>query len=135
MVQNNFHRGNKNNGSFNPPPSQFGLSILQKLVSAYKLWHGFLPDIPKDSKYTLGTKIDNCFLEVIENIIKAGYSSKAEKEIFLKRTSAKLDLLKFFLQLIWEIKVLEDKKYIHLSEKLDEIGRMLGGWIKYLNEQ
>lgn len=92
-----------------------------------------MPNIPKDSKYTLGAKIDALFLEVIENIIKAGYSNKVEKEIFLRRTSAKLDLLKFFLQLVWEIKALENKKYISLSEKLDEIGRMLGGWIKSLN--
>ena len=92
-----------------------------------------MPNIPKDSKYTLGAKIDALFLEVIENIIKAGYSNKVEKEIFLRRTSAKLDLLKFFLQLVWEIKALENKKYISLSEKLDEVGRMLGGWIKSLN--
>jgi len=98
------------------------------------LWHEFVPDLPKNSRYTLGQKIDFLFLDVIENTIKAGYSGKIEKEIFLKRGSVKLDLLKFFLQLSWQIKSLEDKKYIRLSEKLDEIGRMLGGWIKYLNE-
>ena len=98
------------------------------------MWHEFVPDLPKNSRYTLGQKIDFLFLDVIENTIKAGYSGKIEKEIFLKRGSVKLDLLKFFLQLSWQIKSLEDKKYIRLSEKLDEIGRMLGGWIKYLNE-
>jgi hypothetical protein len=99
-------------------------------VAIYKLWHEFLPNFPKDSRQTLGQKIDGFFLEVIENIIKAGYSDKAEKEIFLKRASVKLDLLKFFLQIAWEIKSLDDKKYINLSEKLLEVGKMLGGWIK-----
>ena len=120
-----------------PPPQtggQFGLSIIQKLVGTYKLWHQFVPDFPKSSRYTLGQKIDFLFLEVIENTIKAGYSTKIEKEVFLKRSSVKLDLLKFFLQIAWQIQSLEDKKYIRLSEKLDEIGRMLGGWIKYVNE-
>ena len=84
----------------------------------------------KESRYTLGQKIDSLFLEVIENIIKAGYSDKVEKEIFLKRASVKLDLLKFFLQIAWEIKSLDHKKYINLSEKLNEVGKMLGGWIK-----
>lgn len=86
----------------------------------------------KDSRYTLGAKIDNLFLEVIENIVKAGYSDKLEKQIFLKRGSVKLDLLKFFLQISWEIKSLDNKKYIKISEKLDEVGKMLGGWIKSL---
>jgi len=108
------------------------LTIIQKLVSVYKSWHEFLPHFSKDSRYTLGAKIDNTFLETIENIIKAGHSDKLEKQIFLKRGSVKLDLLKFFLQLSWETKSLDDKKYIKLSEKLNEIGKMLGGWIKSL---
>lgn len=100
------------------------------MVSVYKLWHEFLPHFSKNSRYTLGQKIDSLFLEVIENIVKAGYSDKTEKLIFLKRASVKIDLLKFFLQIAWEIKSLDNKKYIRLSEKLDEVGRMLGGWIK-----
>lgn len=99
-------------------------------MAIYKLWHDFFPDFPKDSRQTLGQKIDGLFLEVIENIIKAGYSDKAEKEIFLKRASVKLDLLKFFLQVAWEIKALDNKKYINLSEKLNEVGKMLGGWLR-----
>ena len=129
MTQLNFH--NQNNEAFNPK-SQFSLSLIQKLVQAYKLWHGFLPDLQKDSRYTIGTKIDSLFLETIELIIKASYSDKVEKLIFLKSASVKLDLLKFFLQIAWEIKSLDNKKYILLSERLDEIGKMLGGWIKAL---
>jgi hypothetical protein len=30
--------------------------------------------------------------------------------------------------LIWETKSLDNKKYIALSVKLDEVGKMLGGW-------
>jgi hypothetical protein len=89
-----------------------------------------LPHFSKDARYTLGNKIDSLFLEVIENILKAGYSDKLEKLIFLKRGSVKLDLLKFFLQIAWEIKSLDDKKYIKISEKLNEVGKMIGGWIK-----
>lgn len=111
---------------------QFSLSINRKLVDVYKLWHEILSKINKDTRYTLGAKIDICFLEIVENIIKAEFSDKIEKLVFLKRTSAKLDLLKFFLQILWEIKSLDNKKYIFLSEKLNEIGRMLGGWIKSL---
>ncbi|MBU3942396.1 four helix bundle protein [Patescibacteria group bacterium] len=102
------------------------------MVQAYKLWHSFLVHFSKDSRYTIGTKIDHLFLETIELIIKASYSDKTEKLIFLKNASSKLDFIKFFLQMTWEIKSLNDKKYILLSEKLNEIGKMLGGWIKSL---
>ena len=89
-----------------------------------------MSNFSKDSRYTIGTKIDSLFLETIELIIKASYSDKVEKLIALKNASTKLDLLKFFLQITWEIKSLDNKKYILLSEKLDEIGKMLGGWIR-----
>lgn len=130
MAQDNFH--NLNNDTIKPPPSQFNLTIIQKLVSGYKLWHDFLLNFSKDSRYTLGSKIDFLFLETIENILKAGQSDKLEKQIFLRRASVKLDMLKFFLQIAWEIKSLDDKKYIKISERLNEIGKMLGGWIKSL---
>jgi hypothetical protein len=37
-------------------------------------------------------------------------------------------VLKIFLMILWETKSLDNKKYIALSEKLNEIGRNLGGW-------
>jgi len=125
----NFH---KNFTSNTPPPNQFNLSLIQKLVQTYKLWHSFLPLFPKSSRYTLGAKLDSLFLEMVELIIKASYSDKGGKLISLTSGSFKLDLLKFFLQIAWEIKALDNKKYIRLSEKLNEIGKMLGGWIKSL---
>lgn len=37
--------------------------------------------------------------------------------------------------ILWETKSLDTKKYISLSEKIDEIGRMLGGWNGQLTKQ
>ena len=106
------------------------MNLTQKLISVYKIWHELLPGLPKTSRYTLGAKIDDAFLAVIEHVIKAGYSDKTTKYIVLSTASVKLDVLKFFLQMAWEIKSLDNKKYIRLSEKLNEVGKMLGGWIK-----
>ncbi len=52
----------------------------------------------------------------------------SEKIARLTNANAKLGTLKFFLQIGWEIKMMDTKRYIVLSEKLDEIGRILGGW-------
>ena len=43
---------------------------------------------------------------------------------------SKLDGIKFFLQVAWENKYIANEKYFALSENLNEIGRMLGGWKK-----
>lgn len=60
----------------------------------------------------------------------ARYLAKEQKRIVLQKTANKLDLLKFFTQISWEIKSLDNKKYITLSKSLEEIGKMLGGWQK-----
>jgi hypothetical protein len=114
------------------PPPNANLSIIQKLISVYKLWHEFLPHFSKTTRYTLGIKIDSLFIEATENIFTASRSVKDQKLPFLQKASAKLDLLKFFLQIAWEIKSMDSKKYIIISQHLDEIGKMLGGWLKSL---
>jgi len=108
---------------------------LQKLVAAYKLYHEYLPHFPKTSRYTLGEKTDSLFVEIVEYVVVASYLSKQDKLPYLKKAALKLDVLKFFLQVAWEIKALDTKKYITLSEHLDEIGRMQGGWIKQLSKE
>lgn len=94
------------------------------------MWHEFMPHIPKDSRYTLGTKIDALFVDTTELIFIASYVSREQKSPYIQKASAKLDLLKFFLQISWEIKALDNKKYIRISESLDSIGKMLGGWMR-----
>ena len=108
------------------------IPILQKCVDAYKMWHEFMNDFPRLSRYTLGAKIDGLFMDTIELILLAGYSSKPQKLVIVQRASTKLDSLKFFLQIAWQVKALENKKYLRLSEPLAEIGKMLGGWRKQL---
>lgn len=71
----------------------------------------------------------------MELLFTASYLNKEQKLPYLKRAAIKLDLLKFFLQVSWELKVLNNKNYIILSEKLDEIGKMLGGWIRGIQKE
>ncbi|HXK36610.1 MAG TPA: four helix bundle protein [Candidatus Paceibacterota bacterium] len=106
------------------------MPITQKLISAYKLWHVYWSHFDKALRYGLGSRIDALFIVAIENIFAASYRSPEQKSSYLKRASSALDVLKFLLQVAWEIKTLDNKKYIALSAKLNEIGRMLGGWQK-----
>lgn len=91
-----------------------------------------MQDFPRLSRYTLGSKIDTLFTDTIEFLLLAGYASKSQKTGIVARASTKLDALKFFLQVAWELKLLDNKRYISLSEQLAEVGKMLGGWRKQL---
>ena len=122
------------NHLISPPPAKV-LPVIQKFTATYTLWHEFLPHFPKNSRYTLGEKIDLLFIEVIELAFLASYFYKAQKIPYVQKAVMKLDLLKFFLQIAWEIKALDNKKFTLLSEKLNEVGKMLGGWLRQLTKE
>jgi len=106
--------------------------VLVKTKAAYSLWFQTLADFPKIHRYSLGGGIEGCFLSLLENIFITAYLSGERKATQLSLAIVKLDDLKFFLQLAWENKCLSNIRYSALSEKLDEVGRMLGGWKKGL---
>ncbi len=92
------------------------------------MWYSYLFTLPKIHRHSLGGKIDSLFVETIEAVAVASFSSGAEKLPYIRHAIKKMDTLKLFLMLLWETKSLDNKKYLALSVRLDEIGRMLGGW-------
>ena len=113
-----------------PPPRL--IPVVLKLKNAYGLWQEYLCHFPKANRFTVGSKIDILFLEAIEYAFLASYTHSQEKIILLSKSISKVDLIKLLLQLSWEIKALDNKKYIRLCEDFSEIGKMLGGWKRQL---
>jgi hypothetical protein len=103
-----------------------------KLSESYKLWHIFLTALPRQTRFTLGMKVDNLFTECLEQALLASYAPRAEKPAIIQNLAVKIDSLKFFLKVLWEIKALDHKKYAILSAPICEIGKMVGGWLKYI---
>lgn len=52
------------------------------------------------------------------------------KITILQQISIKLDLLKILLRLSKDNQSITEKKYLELQVFLQEVGRMLGGWLR-----
>ena len=109
--------------------------MLERIKSAYILWYGFYQTIPKIHRHSLGQRIDNLFVEIIEAISIASYLPREEKQPWVRLAIRKLDTAKILLMVMWETKSLDNKKYLALSMPLEEIGKMLGGWQGQLARQ
>lgn len=94
------------------------------------LWYGYYQKLSRVHRYTLGERIDLLFIEIIEAMAYASFSSKIEKAPYLRLAIRKLDALKILLLVLWETRSLDTNKYSALSAPLEEVGRMLGGWLK-----
>jgi len=110
--------------------------VLTRVKEAYQVWHKNLVNLNRLDRYTVGAKIDEYFLSLLELIFRACFAyDKFEKLSLTSQAIGKNDLLKFFLQIGWEQKVIDHKNYGSLILALDEIGRMLGGWRKNIQEK
>lgn len=109
--------------------------VILKLKDSYALWQQYLAIFPKANRFTIGSKIDEIFLNSIEYCFLASYANIQERPLLLDRGIARIDLLKLLLQLAWDIKALNSQQYTHISQSIYEVGRMLGGWKKSLIEK
>ena len=123
------------NNTPDPLKQNVDLPIIHRLMEVYKIWQEYLQDFSRISRFTLGEKIDIIFLELTEDIFSASALKSEKKLSRLNESSVKLDLLKFLLRIAWEIKAIDNKKFILLSDRFGEIGKMLGGWIRQLKEK
>ncbi|HBB37283.1 MAG TPA: hypothetical protein DEB07_03310 [Candidatus Moranbacteria bacterium] len=118
----------------NKPMEEFDIPIFKKIYELYRNFYSFRNSVPKQDRYTLWQKCENILLETLESILLASQMSKVEKLPVLEKASLKLNLFRIFVRLAKEVKAIDSKKYVLLQEKTDEIGRMLGGWIKSVKD-
>ena len=111
------------------------MPVLHKLKEVYKEWFIYYQSLPKTHRYSLGQKIDNLFIDAIESISIATFLDKTEKLPWINVSVRKIDTLKVLLMILWETKSLDNKKYISISEKIEELGKMLGGWSGHIKKQ
>ena len=91
--------------------------------------------MPRLSRYTLGVKIDELFINILELALTAQYTKREEKLIFLQQLNRKFDTLKFFITLLWEAKGLDATQYGQLSQNLTTVGKMLGKWLQLFKNE
>lgn len=110
--------------------NDFDIPIFQKAYDLYKTFHEYRRLIPKQDRFTVFERGEQAILDLIENIMLASSQQRQEKTTTLERASLKLNMLRVFIRLMKDIKAVDGKKYITLENIIDEIGRMLGGWIR-----
>jgi hypothetical protein len=109
---------------------ELGIPIIKKTYDLYKQLHIIRNKIPKQDRYSVYLKTEEYLLKVFECILNASQLGKSEKIPSLREASSNLNLLKFFVRLIKDVKTIDNKNYILIEAQINEIGCMLGDWIK-----
>lgn len=108
-------------------------SILNKSYDLLKVISELVKNFPRDQKFVLGDRIYKLSADILELYIEAFYTSTPSgKKVLLKKLNIQLEKLRFFLRLAYEKNLFSSGLYRKLSEQIDELGRMTGGWYKSL---
>jgi hypothetical protein len=111
--------------------SVLDIPIFHHTYTLYKLVDSYRMRIPKIKRYTLWLKTENSALAALEGIIKTSHQSGAKRLDTLYEISIQLDMLKVFIRLAQETRCIDSKQYLEIQKNIQEIGQMLGGWIKF----
>lgn len=112
--------------------NEFDIPIFKKSYDLYKTFHEYHRLIPKKDRFTTYERAENTLLDVMSGIFKASAQPKKVKVTTLEEVSVQLNLFRVFVRLMKDVKALDNKKYTAIQGEVDEIGRMLGGWIRSL---
>jgi hypothetical protein len=88
--------------------------------------------IPKGQRYTIGVRIENKYLDLLESARVAYFLEREKKSEQIATCVLLLDALKHLIHIAWEAKLIKHTQYATLAKKLEEVGKMFGGWRKSL---
>jgi len=71
----------------------------------------------------------------MEWLVMAKSAPKPLKAGYLTKANSNLEVVRLKLRLFLELGLVSETRIFQLQTKLDEAGRMLGGWIKSLHNQ
>ncbi|MDP2704491.1 MAG: four helix bundle protein [bacterium] len=105
---------------------------MNRIKEGYLIWVNIVPHIAKGARYTIGSRIENKFLDLLEFAYVAYFTEKEKKAEKITDCILVLDTLKFLVSVAWEGKLISNKHCEDVSLKLEEAGKMFGGWKKNL---
>ena len=106
-------------------------SVPVAVGKAYDFVLWLLPKVenfPKAHRFTVGDRLTTNGLDLLTSLVEAAYSR--ERAGLLDQASRKVNSTRMLLRMAKDLKLMSIDAYGFSAEKLDEIGRMVGGWSK-----
>lgn len=105
------------------------LKIQQKWEDMAAYMYVVLRHVPRSERFTLGAELRAGVWRGLRLIVQA--NAVTRRMAILDDLDAEIRVLFALIRTAHKMRLVPDKKYEVLSARLDELGRMLGGWKKF----
>jgi len=104
------------------------LIIYQKHYDLLLYSFPIIGRFPREQRFVLGQQIENAMLDIGQTIVHANKLRNKKEKLY--ELDIALEKLRFLIRLSKDLKMMSVSKYGHHCERIDEIGKLLGGWMK-----
>ena len=110
------------------------LKLIPKVEKYIEYVLGIIIKLPRTEKFSIGTEYKSSMYRMLSNIMLLNKISKErKKEVLdiLNNIDASLNTQRIYLRIMKSNKWIDEKKFKIAIEQIYEIGKILGGLIKY----
>ena len=83
---------------------------------------------PRNHRFVLGERIERNLYTLLETPIRAEYTKNRQR--LLEEANLTLEILRFQMRLAKDLQCLKVQSYGFAARAIDEIGRLVGGWLR-----
>ena len=105
------------------------------LIPKYEKYMQYMIEViikmPRTEKFNIGTEFKTIMYKMLENLLYINKVENSKRLYYLNLIDAELNTQRVMIRIMQKNKWIDEKKYKVSMELLYEIGKILGGLIKY----
>jgi len=114
----------------------FHLNESPLFVRTYDFLLWIIPQLqkfPRIHRFGLTERIQRLSLDFQDSLVAAGKAQGKTRLAQLQQADLQLAQLRVWIRLVRDLEVLSIRRYEHAARLLNEIGRLLGAWLKQVS--
>ena len=108
-----------------------GLSIIPKAERYIQYMLDTIIKLPRTEKFSIGNEYKQSMYKMLENILMLSKVIDTEKINYINVIDAQLNVQRILLRIMYKNKWIDEKKFNYVIELIYELGKIIGGLLKY----
>jgi hypothetical protein len=104
------------------------LKVIQRTYELVKWSCQHTARFPRRHRFVLGERLERRLYALLETLLQARYTR--DRRDLLRQANLSLEVLRFQFRLAHDLQCLRTNSYGFASQRVQQIGAMVGGWLK-----
>lgn len=107
------------------------LTLIPKSEKYIQYMLEIIIKLPRTEKFSIGNEYKQSMYKMLENILMLSKVIDSEKINYINMIDAQLNVQRILLRIMYKNKWIDEKKFNYVIELIYELGKIIGGLLKY----